>query len=78
MSQFGISVREILKRTVIVEAENLEEAIQMVEAAVERKEIILDVDDYDDREIVPSEYFEGGKVLEGQDVSFYWHIGEDK
>lgn len=78
MSQFGISVREILKKTVIVEAENLEEAIQMVEAAVEREEILLDLDDYDDREIVPSEYFEGGKVPEGQDVSFYWHIGEDK
>ena len=70
MSRYGISVREILKRTVIVEAENLEEAIQ-------REEIILDVDDYDDREIVPSEYFEDGKVPEGKDVSFYWHIGED-
>ena len=57
MAQYGISVREILKRTVIVEAENLEEAIQKVEDAVEREEIILDVDDYDDREIVPSEYF---------------------
>lgn len=75
MSQFGISVREILKRTVIVEAENLEEAIQMVEAAVEREEIILDMDDYDDREIVPSEYFEGGKVPDGKDVSYYWQIG---
>ena len=78
MAQYGISVREILKRTVIVDAENLEEAIQMVEAAVEREEIILDVDDYDDREIVPSEYFEGGKVPEGKDVSFYWHLGKDK
>ena len=77
MAQYGISVREILKRTVIVEAENLEEAIQKVEGAVGRDEIILDVDDYDDREIVPSEYFEGGKVPEGKDVSFYWHIGED-
>ena len=76
MAQYGISIREILKRTVIVEAEDLEEAIQMVEAAVEREEIILDVDDYDDREIIPSEYFKGGKVPEGIDVSFYWHIGE--
>ena len=49
----------------------------MVEVAVNREGIILDVDDYDDREIVPSEYFEGGKVPEGKDVSFYWHIGED-
>lgn len=78
MSQYGISVREILKRTVIVEAESLEEAIQKVEDAVEHDEIILDVDDYDDREILPSEYFEGGKVPEGKDVSFYWHIGENK
>lgn len=78
MSKYGISVREILKRTVIVEAENLEEAIQKVEEAVERDEINLDVDDYDNREIVPSEYFEGGKVPDGEDVSFYWHIGEEE
>lgn len=78
MSKYGISVREFLKRTVIVEAENLEEAIQKVEEAVECDEIILDVDDYDDREIVPSEYWEDGKVPDGEDVSFYWHIGEDK
>ena len=77
MAQYGISVREILNRTVIVEAENLKEAIRKVEEAVEREEIILDVDDYDDREIIPSEYFEVGKVPEGKDVSFYWHIGED-
>lgn len=76
MAQYAISVKEILKRTVIVEAENLEEAIRKVEDAVERDEIILDVDDYDDREIVPSEYFERGKVPEGKDVSFYWHIEE--
>lgn len=75
MEQYGISVREILKRTVIVEAESLEEALQKVENAVKREEIILDADDYDEREIVPSEYFEGGKVPEGKDVSFYWHIG---
>lgn len=75
MTRYGISVREILKRTVIVEAENIEEAIQKVEEAVEREKIILDVDDYDDREIIPCEYFEGGKVPEGEDVSFYWHIG---
>lgn len=64
-----------MKRTVIVEAESLEEAMQKVEAAVERDEIILEVDDYDEREIVPSEYFEGGKVPDGKDVSYYWQIG---
>lgn len=78
MDQYGISIREILKRTVIVEAENLEEAIQKVEEAVERDEILLDIDDYDDREIVPSEYWEDGEIPEGEDVSFYCHIEKDK
>ena len=77
MGTYGISVREILKRTVIVEAESIEEAICKVEGAVDREEIILDLDDYDNREIVPSDYWSGGKVPEGEDVSFYWHIGED-
>lgn len=78
MARYGISVREILKRTVIVEAENLKEAIQKVEDAVEREEIILDVDDYDDREIIPSEYWDGGKIPDGEDVSFYWSIEENE
>lgn len=79
MARYGISVREILKRTVIVEAESIEEAIQKVEDAVERDEIILGMDDYDEREIVPSAYFDNGsgKVPDGEDVSFYWHLKED-
>ncbi len=61
MPVYGISVKEILKRTVIVEAENVEDAVRKAEEAVECEEVILDVDDFDDREIVPSEYWgEGG------------------
>lgn len=74
MSKYGISVIEILKRTVIVEADDLEEAMQKVEEAVERDEIILDYDDYNDREITPSEYFENGKVPDGKDISSFWHL----
>ena len=55
MPVYGISVKEILKRTVIVEAENVEDAVRKAEEAVECEEVILDVDDFDDREIVPSE-----------------------
>ena len=61
MPVYGISVKEILKRTVIVEAENVEDAVRKAEEAVEREEVILDVDDFDDREIVPSEYWGGGQ-----------------
>lgn len=41
---------------------------------MEHGEIILDYDDYADRKIVPSEYFEVGKVPVIEDVSSYWHI----
>lgn len=80
MSRYGISVREILKRTIIVEAENLEEAMQKVKDAVERDEIILDMDDYYDQDIVPSEYFGNGtgEIPDSEDVSYYWHLDEDK
>lgn len=78
MAQYGISVREILKRTVIVEAENLEDAIQKVKDAIEHEEIVLEADDYEYRQIIPSDFGNGsGRVPEGKDVSFYWHIGED-
>ena len=74
MAQYGISVREILKRTVIVEAESIEEAIQKVEEAVKCDELLLDIDDYENREIVLSEYWDGGKIPKGEDVSFYFNL----
>lgn len=79
MAKYAISVREILKRTVIVDAENIDEAIEKVNIAIEQEKIILDVDDYDDREIIPSEYFGNGsgEINEGEDVSFYWHLEND-
>lgn len=80
MGRYGISVKEILKRTVIVEAESLEEAIQKVNDAYKREEIVLDVDDCDETEIEPSPYFGNGsgEILKDEDVSFYWHLGEDR
>lgn len=74
MPRYGISIREILKRTVIAEAESVEEAVEKVEAAVEREEIILEAEDFDGREIVPSEYWRGGRIPDGEDVSCYWQL----
>lgn len=76
MAQYAVSIREVLKRTIIVDANNIEEAIEKVEKAVERDEIILEIDDYDERKIEPSEYFYNGKVPENDDVSFYCHLVE--
>lgn len=80
MARYGINVTEILKRTIVVEAENIDEAIQKVNDAYEEKKIVLDVDDYNEAKIEPSQYFGNGsgEVPEGKDVSFYWHLGEDE
>lgn len=80
MSRYGISVREILKRTVIVEVENINEALQKVNDAYEQDKIVLDSDDFDETEIEPSPYFGNGsgKIPESEDVSFYWQLGENE
>ena len=76
MGRYAISVREILKRTVIVNASNLDEALRKVQDAVHADEILLDMDDYDDREIEPSEYWPDGEVPEGADVNYYYQLEE--
>lgn len=77
MQEYGVSVREILKRTVIVKARNAEDAIKKVEDAIERVELILDADDFYDREIRLYECWEDGKAPAGEDISYYWHLGEN-
>lgn len=80
MPKFGINIKEFLKKTVIVKAENIEEAVQKVNDAYEQGKIILDAGDYDEAEIEPSPYFGNGsgEVAEGEDVSFYWNLGENE
>ena len=76
MDKFAIKIKETLARTVIVEAENIDEAIQKVTDAYEAGKIILDSDDYDDTVCIePSEYFNGGKITD-EDVNYYWHLEE--
>lgn len=72
--KFAIRIEEILARTVIVEADDLEEAIEKVEEACNCDEIYLDADDFFERSVHPSENFDGGIVLDGRDVSFYEHL----
>lgn len=74
MAKYGIEVREVSKRTVIVDADNLNEALQKVEKAVENEEIVLDYEDYDYRDINASEYWEQGLIPDDEDVSFYFHL----
>lgn len=73
--KFAIRVEEIIGRTVIVEAEDIEEAIERVEEACNNDEIFLDgIEDFVERNVHPSNSFENGIVPEDRDVSFYEHL----
>lgn len=75
MARYAVRVIEKLAKTVIVEnANTLEEAISAVECSVNKDHLLLDFDDFDEREIRPSEYFKSGIVPDEEDVSFYTHI----
>ena len=75
MARFAVRVREILARTIIVEGvESYEEAVDRVWEAIEQGRINLDIDDYDDREVEPSQYFSSKEIPDNVDVSYYCHL----
>jgi hypothetical protein len=73
--KYAIRVEEVIARTIIVEANDLEEAIERVEEACNNDEILLDgIEDFVERNVYPSDNFKNGIVEPGQDVSFYEHL----
>ena len=46
MPKFNVQVKEILRRVVEVEAETLEDAINIVDEMYQNEEIVLDADDF--------------------------------
>ena len=75
MARFAVRVREILARTIIVEGvDSYEEAVKCVWDAIEEDRLNLDIDDYDDREVEPSQYFSSKEIPDDVDVSYYWHL----
>lgn len=72
--QYAIKVEEILRRTYIVEADNLDDAIQKVEAVYDAGEITLTYEDYIEHDIGASKYWTNGEVPKGADVSYYDHL----
>lgn len=54
MEIFKIEVQELLSRTIEVEAQNIEDAIDKVHQMYKSEEIVLDYDDLSKREIIPS------------------------
>lgn len=46
MPKFNVQVKEILRRVVEIEAETLEDAINIAEDMYQNEEIVLDADDF--------------------------------
>ena len=72
--RFAVRVEEILARTVIVEAADAEEAISKVDKAIEDWKIVLEYDDFTERNVSLDEYWKNGEVGAEDDVSYYWHL----
>ena len=56
MSVYAITVKEVMEKTVCVEAKDLHEAIDKVECAYYDVKIILEPEDLSEREFIPSCY----------------------
>lgn len=52
MNEYTISIKEILKKDVKIKADNLDEAINIIEEKYYNEEIILDSDDHIDTEFI--------------------------
>lgn len=74
MDRYAVCVREILQRTVIVDAHSIGEAIGKVEEALKKEDICLCDRDYFGSEIRPSEDWVDGEVPDDADISYYWHL----
>jgi hypothetical protein len=53
METFEIIVQELLSRTISVQAQNIEEAIEKVNQMYRKTEIFLDAEDFYEKEIIP-------------------------
>jgi hypothetical protein len=68
---YAITVREVLERTVCVEAEDLDEAIDKVESAYYDVQIILEPEDLSDRDFVPSCYAGENGIVDESELDDY-------
>ena len=69
---YAITIREVLERTVCVEAEDLDQAIDKVEYAYNKANIILDADDFDgNAEIEPSCYAGQNGIVYDDELDYY-------
>lgn len=68
---YAITVKEVLEKTVCVEADSLDEAIDKVETAYYDVQIILEPEDLSEREFVPSCYAEENGIVPEEEIDEY-------
>lgn len=61
-------------RTVIVDADDLDEATDKARSAYDSNEVILEADDFEKCEIIPASWTKNGIVPDGRDTKFFTHI----
>ena len=71
--EFAVKIKETLERTVIIEAEDKYQALEIVEDKA-NDEINLDAKDFSGREVLISDEFPDGVVPDDADVSHYMHV----
>ncbi len=75
MKQYAVKVQEVLARTVIVtvnDDEDFNRAVDIVEGAYNNCDIVLEADDFVEKEFIPSETFGTDPISEDDDrLSFF-------
>lgn len=72
--EYAINIKETLSRTIIVEADDLCEALQSVEDAANKGKITLTCDDSFDRDIAPAEWSDEGVIPDSSSTDYYEHM----
>ena len=74
MKNYAITIRETISRTVIVEAEDLTEAVQRTEDAVNDGTICLNCEDCFNREVDAADWSKDGTIPKDSNVEYYEHL----
>ena len=74
MEKYAITIRETISRTIIVEAEDLAEAVQRTEDAVNDGTICLNCEDCFDRDVGASDWSKDGTIPKDSNVEYYDHL----
>lgn len=74
MEKYAITIRETISRTIIVEADDLAEAVQRTEDAVNDGTICLNCEDCYDRDVDAADWSKDGIIPKDSNVEYYDHL----